>query len=145
MWTTKAATSAIPIGITTDAHSGELKVDDAKLKGALEADYDGVSKLFSMSDDGQGLAGRLSDALKRFTNPTDGVLHNREQSLDHLVKEQDQQIDRQTRRLEEKRAGLEHQYSALNSHMNGLQAQQSALASQMGGGAPQEQANAKPA
>lgn len=137
--------SLAAIGITTDAHSGELHIDEKKLKGALESDYDSVSKIFSTSDDGPGLAGRLSDALKRFTSPADGVLKNREQSLDNLVKEQDKQIEKQTRRLDERREGLERQFSAMNSHLNGLQAQQSVLNARLGGGeAPQEQSHAQP-
>lgn len=122
------------IGIITDAHTGQLRVDEQKLKGALEKDYDGVSKLFIANEAGQGLAGRLSDALKRF-NGADGVLKNREASLDRMVKEQDQQIERQTRRLDERRSQLEHRFASLGSQLNGLQAQQSFLDARLGGAA----------
>lgn len=121
------------IGITTDAHTGELRLDEQKVKAALANDYDGVSKIFAASDDGDGLAGRLSTAVKRFQSP-DGVLKQREQGLTRVIQDQDKQIEQQTRRLDDKRAEMTRRFSAMQGQINGLNAQQQVISSRLGGG-----------
>ena len=125
--------SLADIGVTTDAHSGELKVDEQKLKAALASDYDGVSKMFASTEDGDGLAGRMATALKRFKDPVNGVLKQREDGISRVIKDQDKQIENQTRRLDDKRTELTRRFAAMQGQLTGLDAQQQVITAKLGG------------
>ncbi len=130
-------TSLADIGITTNAKTGELVTDETKLKAALADDYERVSKIFTASDSGEGIAGRITAAVQRFKDPVNGVLASRQRGLGSLIKNQDQQIERQERRLEDRRGELENRFNAMQSRVQGLEAQGAFLNAQAGA-APQK-------
>ena len=70
------------IGITTDPKSGNLKMDDTKVRQALTDDYESAAKLFIRSEVGIGLSGRLAEKVKNFRDPKFGVLKSRVRALD---------------------------------------------------------------
>jgi len=122
------------VGITTNAKSGQLDVDETKLKAALTEDYAGVSKIFARSETGPGVADRLAQAVKNIQSPQSGPLGTRTKSLDNMIRQQDQAIDRQSRRLEAREAQIRGQFERMQTKMMTLQGQQDFLAARFGGG-----------
>ena len=125
--------SLADVGITTNAKTGELNVDEGKLKAALAEDYDGVTKIFARTETGPGVADRLSEAVKNLQNSQTGALGLRQKSLDKVIRSQDQVIERQMRRMEERESQLRSQFDRLQSKMTMLQGQQDFLAARFGG------------
>lgn len=119
------------VGITTNAKTGELSIDDTKLKAALASDYEEVSKLFTVSENGQGVASRVADTVKNFQS---GVMASRMKSLDTMIKTQDQDIEKQSRRLEERQVQLENQFATMQNKVATLNNQGAFLASRFGAG-----------
>jgi flagellar hook-associated protein 2 len=128
----KKYSNLVDIGITTNAKTGELNLDETKLKEALAADYEGVSNLFVQSESGKGVAARLSDAVRQLQDPMHGVMKNRTKSLDSMIRSQDQAIERQTSRLATRREEVERQFANLNSKMATMQGQSQFLAAKFG-------------
>lgn len=132
--------SLAEVGIKTNAKTGELEVDDNKLKAALSEDYEGVSALFADKEGGQkGVASRMADALKGLRDPVSGPVSSRLKSLDRMISEQDKSIEQQTTRAAEREEALQRKFSALNSRLSGLEGQgefmQARFASMGGAGA----------
>lgn len=123
--------SLAEVGIKTNAKTGELEIDDQKLKSALATDYEEVSKLFTVTENGQGVASRVADTVKNFQS---GAISNRMKSLDTQIRNQDQDIEKQTRRLDERQAHLENQFATMQSRVESLNNQGAFLAARMGNG-----------
>ncbi len=119
------------LGITTNAKTGELQVNEDKLKKALAEDYDGVKNMFANSDAGPGLASRLSQAVKHLQDPASGSLRMRQKTLDRQIDEQDKQIDRRMRALEEREAHVRSQVERMQQNIAKIETQQASF-----GGAP---------
>lgn len=115
--------SLAEVGITTNAKSGELQLDETKLKGALATDYDGVMRLFTKGEGGDGVLARLGDVVKRMKDPVDGPVAGRVKTLDRQIRDQDRQIERKSERLEQRREHLERQFAAMSSRIAGLESQ----------------------
>ncbi len=113
--------SLMDAGITTDPFSGELKVDEAKLKDALTKNYDGVSAIFANVEGQPGLAQKLSDSVKQLRDSQTGAIATRIKGLDNRIKTQDQEIARKEERIQQKRAQLERTFAALDTKMAGLE------------------------
>jgi flagellar hook-associated protein 2 len=127
-------TTLAQIGITTNPKTGELTMDDAKVKAALTEDYDGVAQLFIRSKNAEGVADRLSGRLKSFRDPGAGVIRSRLRGLENVIQNQDKDIARRERQLEDKEVSIKRRFSALESQVNGLNAQGSFLQQRFGGG-----------
>lgn len=123
------------VGITTDPFSGQLKLDETKLKNALANDYSGVSKLFAKTEGGDGIAEKLSQTVKALQDPQHGVIKTKTKALDKIIQDQDKQIEKQTERLEQKEANMRRSFNALEAKMAAASAQQDALSARFGGGA----------
>lgn len=111
------------IGVKTNAKTGEIEVDEQKLKAALASDYEGVAAVFTQTEAGEGLAAKLASAVKTLKDPMHGVVSNRLKGLDQSIKQQDKQIERQTERLAERREHVERQMANLDAKLNGMQQQ----------------------
>ncbi|MBP9707325.1 MAG: flagellar filament capping protein FliD [Oligoflexales bacterium] len=109
------------IGISTNAKSGELQVDESKLKAALENDYEGVSAIFANSEQGEGLAASL--AKKASSLGQSGVVGSRMKSLDRQIQSQDRDIETKTARAESKAEQIRKQFQSLDGHMAQLNSQ----------------------
>jgi len=115
------------VGITTDAKTGELKVDDNKLRSAVSSDAKGVASLFAESEQGDGVAARLSRAVKQLQDPQTGVLKLREKSLSQSITNQDRDIENRTRQLEERETRVRQQIQSMDARVQELQSQQAQM------------------
>lgn len=121
------------VGVKTNAKSGELEIDDTKLKAALAEDYQSVASLFVSGEHGEGVAARMSNAIRNFQDPEHGVVKNRLKSLDQSIKNQDKQIEQQTNRLAEREATIQHQMQTMQTKVASLNAQGDFIAARFGG------------
>jgi flagellar hook-associated protein 2 len=122
------------IGITTNAKTGELMIDEGKVKQALNADYDGVRNLFSNTESGDGLAAKLSQAVKHLQDPASGSLNMRQKTLNRQIEDQDRQIEQRSKALEQRQAHVQDQLQRMEQSMARLEGQQAELAARLGGG-----------
>lgn len=102
------------VGITTNAKSGELMVDENKLDAALRADFDGVAGLFVLDEQSgkKGLAGRLSDVVRDLRNTQQGAVGSRIKTLDRQIMDQDRHIAQKTEALADKEKQLRQQFDS---------------------------------
>lgn len=109
-------TSLAALGIRTDA-TGQLTVDDTKLKAAVAADFDNVAKLFA-GDDGvaRRMFARLEAALK-----TDAQLAVRNEALAKSVKSLTRDKEEVDRRIASVEARYRAQFTALDQLMSQMQ------------------------
>jgi len=106
------------VGIKTNAETGKLELNSTEFSDALDADFAGVSELFS--NDNQGYAFRF-DAMADSMLDVDGLIDSREDGLQERISGyQDAQADFE-RRLELKERALRSQYAALDSLVGSLQ------------------------
>jgi flagellar hook-associated protein 2 len=122
------------IGITTDPKTGNLKMDDAKVKASLAEDYEGVSRLFIRGRDGQGLADSMAAKLKQLRDPGSGAVKSRMRALDNIIKSQDEDISRRERDAETKGESIRRRFAALDGQIANMKSQGGILSARMGGG-----------
>lgn len=115
------------IGITTDPKSGDLKLDEAKVKQSLTEDYQAVANLFIRGKEASGLADAMATKLKQFRNPESGTVKTRIKALDNIIKSQDNDIARRERDMVHKEESIRRRFSALEGQISNLQAQGSVL------------------
>lgn len=130
---TKFSTLA-QVGITTNPKTGELSMDDAKVRAALTEDYDGVAQLFIQGRNGDGIGGRISAKIATFRDPAVGVVRSRLRGLTNVIENQDKDIVRRERQLEDKEASIKRRFASLEGRMGDLQAQGNFLSARFGGG-----------
>lgn len=123
-------------GITTNPKTGEIELDESKMKQALSEDYEGVARLFIRSRYGNGVAERLGRRLRNFRDPGTGILTSRTRGLDTIIKNQDKEIERKERNLAQKEESIRRRFTALEGRLADLQGQGQFLAARFGGGAP---------
>ena len=117
------------IGITTDAKSGQMIVDDKKLDAALKNDYEGVAEIFTASENGGGLSSRIESALSVFQDPGTGSIKNRIKSLNSNIRRQDTDIERSSQRLEQKKERVQSQVAAMQRSISDAKMQSASLGS----------------
>jgi flagellar hook-associated protein 2 len=119
-------------GITTNPKNGELQIDEAKLRDALASNYDGVANLFANSEQGPGLAARMSDVIRGLQDRTSGAVATRLNGMDQRIKAQDKDIAHKEERMEQRRVQLQKTYANLDSKISGMQSQGQMLAGRIG-------------
>lgn len=122
------------VGITTNPKTGELKLDEAKVRAALTEDYDAVAQLFIRSKYGDGVGERIADRIKAFRDPAAGMVKRRIKGLEDVITNQDKDIERRERLLDEKQENIKRRFAALEGQMSGLKAQGDFLSARLGGG-----------
>jgi flagellar hook-associated protein 2 len=122
------------VGITTNAKTGELQMDEAKVRAALTEDYESVAQLFTQSRSGTGVAAKMAEAIKMVRDPGSGALRSRIRGLDTVIQSQDRAIERRERQLGQREETIRRRFSNLESQMAGLQQQGQFLAARFGGG-----------
>jgi flagellar hook-associated protein 2 len=120
------------VGITTNAKTGELQVDQGKLKQALETDYNAVADLFVEGENGKGIASRMADAIQSLKDPVHGVVKSRLSGMDRRIREQDKQIETAERRVTSRREAVVAQVGRMNLRMNQMNGQQQFLTQRFG-------------
>jgi flagellar hook-associated protein 2 len=122
------------IGITTDPKSGNLKMDEAKVKNALSEDYEGVAKLFIRGREGQGIAEAMASKLKQLRDPGSGAVKSRLRALDNIITSQDKDIERRERDAEQKGESIRRRFASLDGQIANMKSQGGILAQRLGGG-----------
>jgi flagellar hook-associated protein 2 len=122
------------IGISTNPKTGELSMDEAKVRAALTDNYDSVANLFIRSKYGEGVAERMAQKIKEIRDPGAGALRSKMRSLDTIIQTQDKDIANKERQLGEKEESIKRRFSSLEGQMNNLQSQGQFLAQKLGGG-----------
>lgn len=115
------------IGITTDPKSGDLKLDEAKVKQALTDDYQAVANLFIRGKETAGLADAMAQKLKTLRDPASGAIKTRLRGLDNIIKTQDDDIAKRERAMVQKEEGIRRKFSALEGQISNMQAQSGVL------------------
>lgn len=136
----KDGPSLADIGITTDPHSGSLSLDETKLKDALTKNYDGVASVFANSEQGPGIAQKLSETIHQLRDRSTGAVSQRLKGMDQRIKQQEQAISRSEERLADKRKHLEKTFASLDAKMAGMQNTSEFLGARFGGGSPMPEA-----
>lgn len=122
------------VGITTNPKTGELQLDDPKVRAALAEDYDGVAQLFIRTPAGDGLGERISGRLASFRDPASGVVKSRIRGIDKIIENQDKDIVKRERAMEDKEQAIKRRFASLEGQMNDLNAQGQFLSARFGGG-----------
>ncbi|MFK7871671.1 MAG: flagellar filament capping protein FliD [Oligoflexales bacterium] len=121
------------VGITTNPKTGELTMDEAKVRNALTEDYDSVANLFIRSKSRTGLAEVLSSRIRALRDPGFGVLKSRIRGLDQVIRQQDETIERRTRQIEAKEEAIDRQFTVLEGTLANLKGQSDFLSARLGG------------
>lgn len=122
------------VGVTTNPKTGELTLDEAKVRGALAEDYEGVANLFIRSRLGDGIGERIAERIKAFRSSEAGIVRGRIRGLERVIENSDKEIQRRERLLDEKEQTIKRRFSALEGQMAGLKAQGDFLSARFGGG-----------
>lgn len=121
------------IGITTDPKTGTLNLDEAKVKGALAEDYEGVAKLFIKTGQSAGIADRLGQVLKAFRDPASGVMKSRQRGMDEVIKNQDELIKRKEANMAQREESIKRRFTSLEGQLSGLKSQGDYIQARLGG------------
>ena len=122
------------LGITTNSKTGELDVDETKVKKALTEEYDTVANLFVRTEKTVGVAAAMADRIKGLRDASNGMLKSRAKSLDTIIKGQDTQIQRKEAEFARKEESIKRRFTALEGNLSGLKAQGDFIAQKFGGG-----------
>jgi len=113
----------------------QLILDEARLAEAIENDPEGVAELFTLEetdDDGnvvrRGLASRIQAEIDSLTDPDNGAISLRDQSLQNNEEQLNDRISDFEALLNGRRTRLEAEFANLESVIAQLQSQQTALA-----------------
>jgi flagellar hook-associated protein 2 len=130
---------------------GKIELNEAKLRDALQTDFESVESLFTARDVAEdttttlapgvtvrnpnasttftrlGIMGQFEQLAERYTTTVNGVLTNRNRGLDDQMKLQRDRVTSFTDRLNQRRAILERQFQAMESAIQKLQTQSSSL------------------
>jgi flagellar hook-associated protein 2 len=122
------------IGITLGA-DGTYRLDETRLRSALESNAEGVERLLvgSPDDDADGLLDTVHALLEDLTRD-DGRIGTAVQGAESTIRDLDVSIAAQERRLEITEQRYLRQFAAMESALAQLQSQSGFLASALGGG-----------
>jgi flagellar hook-associated protein 2 len=116
-----------PGSTTADSKAGLLKIDDAALTAALEADTQGVRGLFS------GATTPFAQDIETLVADLSEVIDDRIQSGDRQSKRISDQMTRTDERLAAKEKRLKAQFAAMETALGAAQSQQAWLEGQLAG------------
>ncbi len=116
------------VGITSDAETGELKLDSTKLDEAVANDYAGISELFA--NDSNGIAFRLEKKMDDYLS-FDGLIEIREEGLQTRIDDNEDAQLRMEYRLGLIEARYLKQFGALDTLISQSNATSSYLTQQL--------------
>lgn len=122
------------IGITTNPKTGELAMDESKVRNALTDNYEAVAQLFVFSKFGDGVGVRIAEKLKQYRDSASGVIKTRMRGLDSIIENQDKEIKRREGQLEQREDMIKRRFASLDSQLSDLKAQGSFLQQRFSGG-----------
>ena len=119
------------IGITSDAKTGALKLDETKAKQSLAENYVGVANMFVQSNRGPGFGTVISDAVRQSQSASGGVLASKDREYSRIIKNFDDDIERKERIADSKAESIKRRFAALEQLLGGLNAQGQYLQAKM--------------
>lgn len=123
------------IGIEIDRY-GVAMLDEAALNKALEADATNVAKFFySAEQDQEGISELLRNFIDTYistSTTTPGVIKNKNETYDRMLKDINEQIETFNARIDRKRDRYIQQFTALDIAMMQAESQMDYLYSQIG-------------
>lgn len=126
--------SLADIGITTDAKTGVLKMDDTKVEQSLADDYESVADLFIVGRSGEGVAGRVANSIKQLRDPGSGVIKSKLNGYEKIIEGQNKDIARQERLLQQKEETIRRRFTNLGTTLSDLHAQGDFLKAKLAAG-----------
>lgn len=126
------------IGVTTGAWGtsdyGKLVVDPAKLKSQMQADPDGVARVFGAITDVNttGIAQDVYGFLNSELTPVTGPLESQNSMFNTQIKQISDQIARMNDQLTQRQQKLRDQFARMEAAIANMRSQGSAFAAQMG-------------
>ncbi|MEJ5300848.1 MAG: flagellar filament capping protein FliD [Thermodesulforhabdaceae bacterium] len=114
------------LGITINDNN-RLEFDETTFNQAIQSDFDGsTSKL-------QTFATNMYNQLNRLTDPIDGTLTLKENSLQNMIKRLDDRINSEQTRIDRQIEAMRKQFEAMESAFSQMQAQSNWLGAQLAG------------
>lgn len=115
------------IGITTNPKTGELILDEKKMRTALQKDYQGVAKIFVGNDKQMGIAQNVSQTIRALKRSDSGAVGLRKKSLNQQITHKTKEIEDSQRRLAEKKERLVKRMASIESSISLIQSQGSVI------------------
>ena len=116
------------LGITTNTTTGDLELDQDKLKAAMDEDFDAVANVFALED--EGIAYLLEKAAYDLTT-YDGLLDNRKEGVQERIDNLTDQKEDMEYRLELIQERYKRQYGGLDNMLASMQSMGNYLAAQL--------------
>lgn len=118
------------LGITTSSdRSGKLSFDSSKFKAELEKDPEAVQNFFNA--EGSGFVEKLNIKIDRYISTKDGLIKNKNESLDRSLKDISDRIEVFNNRISRKEEYYKRQFTALDSAMMQAESQMEWLQGQI--------------
>ncbi|MCS6912319.1 MAG: flagellar filament capping protein FliD [Myxococcales bacterium] len=115
------------IGLTVDRF-GVMSLDEARLQRALSTSSTDVANLIAGSDASNGAMRRITEQLKLYTDLVDGVLPNKQKSIDTRIKSIDDDIARMEAAAQAYERRIRQQFIEMEQIIASFQSQSGALA-----------------
>lgn len=119
------------LGIRTDAKTGTLTLDNAKLNQLIDENLEGLQTLFAGNGETGGIAKQFTSYLKGITHSIDGLYAGRKKATDSSMRQLDAGIDRNERRLEQREKTLRAQFESLETLVSSMNTTSNYLAQQI--------------
>jgi flagellar hook-associated protein 2 len=115
------------IGIETSS-TGQMEIDSDVFQAILLAEPDQVADLFTSDD---GFIAAMKDQLDVYTDPTEGSLSVRQESIEGRITDLNDDIDAMTDRMDRMEERLRKQFTSMEQTMGQLQSTQSFITSML--------------
>lgn len=120
-------TTLAELGITTDATTGTLTLDETQLQTALDTDFTGVGRLFYADADAgtEGYAAQMAAYLESVTNAADGLMKGKTSAIEDRIRALDDQIASTQRAVDLASERIRKQFTDLEKLVSDLQSKTS--------------------
>jgi flagellar hook-associated protein 2 len=117
------------IGITSNSKTGELEINGTTLDTKLSSSMDDVAEMFT--DSSNGLAVQLYDYINQVTSSVDGSIKLREDGLQDVIDNINDNIDDMEYRLDKTENDLVRKFTALETLVSGFNTMGNFLTNQL--------------
>jgi flagellar hook-associated protein 2 len=121
----------VDIGFKTNAQTGLISIDSAKLETALSENYDDFEFLLLGDDTTTGIFEQFTNFLDVWTDNFDGLYAGKKQSHDSSIRSIDASIERLELRLAQREITLTNQFAAMEELVSGMNSTSTYLSQQM--------------
>ncbi len=122
------------LGIQTVDETGVIRLDEGKLRGALQENPRDVMRFFNETVDGEkvGFHNRMNETIIRFTDSRDGIIKSQNDSIDRALKDLNGRIDNFQRKMDQREEYYVRMFSRLEAAMFEAESQANWLNNQLG-------------